>query len=421
MKLLKIQIMNKKYWLYIEPFVYIHEVSNNVIMLNTLNEKYISIKADNNAYSLVEQLIEKKNNYVIEIDLSVSIDIINFIKKIKKFYMGDIIPIENSLLKPFQFKPHYKIFNYDYFDDMKESYIIKNGKTINNIRDVSFYINSVCYQNCSFCNTAYKQFNICHKSNDNTELDFDKLKENIEKFSYSSVNQINFNGGNIVKYYKFSELITFLNTIKKNINIYIDYMNIIDAKDFFSFFQSEGKVLKIYIHPPFNQDLLIYIKKFFKKYNFEIIFIIQSEKDFLESNKIVNEFDFKAYIFQPLFKNNLSFFKKNVYNTKKDILEREIEMSEIIINNEINSFYFGSMIIMNNGLVYSNLNTPSIGNIITDSLQKIMINALDKKGSWKKIRKNEEPCCQCVYNVFCPPIGNYEHAIGMNNLCKIKN
>ncbi len=410
--------MNRKFWFYIEPFVYISMVNDNVLFYNTLNKKHILFNKDNNFFNFI-QLIELKKNYVLEIDLSSNIR--SFIKKIKKYYMGDIIPVEESIKKPFQFKPIYKISYVDYHDHESNTYVKNSNNTIANIREMTFYINTSCSQRCHFCEKANKQFNTCYSNNHNKELDYTVLKESLIKISETNVKQININGGNVTKYSKFKELLTFLGKIRKNIGICINYLNIQEFKDYISYFKQEGKVLRIYIHPPFDLHLLHYIKNLLVVYNIELIFIIQNEKELSELNKIIDEYSFEDYTIQPLYDNNLSFFKKNVFNTKKDILERKIEMNEIFINNEINGFYYGKLIVMNDGHVYTNPNTPTIGNIISDSMQIVMNNALEEKGSWKKIRKNEEPCNQCVYNVICPPIGNYEHVIGRNNLCKINN
>lgn len=40
--------------------------------------------------------------------------------------------------------------------------------------------------------------------------------------------------------------------------------------------------------------------------------------------------------------------------------------------------------------------------------------------SWLRIR-NQEPCCSCIYQWFCPSPSNYELAIGRSNLCHIKS
>ncbi|MBE9468407.1 MAG: hypothetical protein IMY72_08845 [Bacteroidetes bacterium] len=41
--------------------------------------------------------------------------------------------------------------------------------------------------------------------------------------------------------------------------------------------------------------------------------------------------------------------------------------------------------------------------------------------NWFKLRTNTKPCCNCLYNTLCPPISNYEYALGKYNLCNVYN
>ncbi len=40
--------------------------------------------------------------------------------------------------------------------------------------------------------------------------------------------------------------------------------------------------------------------------------------------------------------------------------------------------------------------------------------------SWRRIRKKVEPCKKCTFEALCPPLSNYEYALGANNLCHIR-
>ena len=39
--------------------------------------------------------------------------------------------------------------------------------------------------------------------------------------------------------------------------------------------------------------------------------------------------------------------------------------------------------------------------------------------SWRLVRKKIKICQDCLYNQLCPPLSNYEYAIGKNNLCHV--
>ena len=85
----------------------------------------------------------------------------------------------------------------------------------------------------------------------------------------------------------------------------------------------------------------------------------------------------------------------------------------------MNPLNFGKLFILNNGDIYANLNSTKIGIHGKDSISKVLYRELNKKNSWLQTRKNVEPCTNCVFDVLCPPISNYEYVLRKNNLCHI--
>ena len=74
---------------------------------------------------------------------------------------------------------------------------------------------------------------------------------------------------------------------------------------------------------------------------------------------------------------------------------------------------------MSDGNIYSNLNEKAIGNIKNMDLSKAIYKEISVGKGWWKTRANVVPCKNCLYKFICPPISNYEYAIGRYNLCKI--
>ena len=57
--------------------------------------------------------------------------------------------------------------------------------------------------------------------------------------------------------------------------------------------------------------------------------------------------------------------------------------------------------------------------IDTDDFREMIVKEIIRGKSWKLTRRKVMPCKKCVYCDICPPISNYEKAIGKYNLCKI--
>lgn len=96
-----------------------------------------------------------------------------------------------------------------------------------------------------------------------------------------------------------------------------------------------------------------------------------------------------------------------------------IRISHSFIRQTLNIADFGKLYIEPDGKVYANLNDKSIG-MIDNSPHDLVYRELTEGNAWLHIR-NEEPCCECVYQWLCPSPSNYERVIGKPNLCtKIK-
>jgi pseudo-rSAM protein len=115
--------------------------------------------------------------------------------------------------------------------------------------------------------------------------------------------------------------------------------------------------------------------------------------------------------------NGHCFFEENVFINQNDILETKLSKREIFAHQAVNTNFFGTLTILPNGEVYSNLNCKPIG-AINDSIYDLIITELDKNYSWRLLR-NQKPCTDCLFQWLCPSLSNYELVIERINLCNI--
>ena len=115
---------------------------------------------------------------------------------------------------------------------------------------------------------------------------------------------------------------------------------------------------------------------------------------------------------------NIEFFKDNVFTTKENLFSLHLTKRELFARKEINTNFFGKITVLPDGNIYSNLQEKPLGTI-KDSLYEMLYKELTGGFAWMLTRDKKEPCAQCRFKFLCPPISNYEFAIGKFNLCHL--
>lgn len=410
-------------WLYLEPFVHISLIRNKVLLYNTLNGKALEYINNIKIYNLVKRLNYNKNLLVVKLtdsDLG-NTEIKSFLHKIRVNYMGDLINSPVIKSKPIQIKP---IFNIQRnIQILKESEEVSIGtRVMQNLTDVSININNECNLKCTNCNDTFKQFHFCTKyKSSKTELNIFYIKKIITALAGSSLKKLNITGGNILKYSKIEELTNLLINHASSTEFYIHYKNILECKDAFSLLNNKF-LLNVLIDFPINLYVLESINVLIIKKNIKtsFTFIINKIENIVEAEETILRLTIENFTILPYFdSNNFSFFKNNVFISKKDLYESKPSITEIYAREVINPNYFGKLCIMCNGSIYANLNGKVIGNIKNLDLNEAANKEMKEGTSWRKTRTNIKPCKDCLFKFLCPPISDYEYRVSRYNLCKI--
>lgn len=421
----------KEFWFYIEPYVYITKKKEFTLFYNGYtNEQYI-IK--NSEYSsLVSEIIDNENNLRVikltENDLN-DLKIGKFVSSIREKYMGDLLDTAYIKTKPVQNiqKPMVK-HNINILKEYQK-YSIGESNILEYINEISLYINNECCLKCNHCDNGFKQFLCCTKNHDgvdnNIELSLEKITELLKIYKNTSLTNLNILGGNILNYSVLTDLIATLNKLNIEINYYVHHQNLINFnKHKLAQFNDEKKHnrIKILIDNKFDEAEFINLNNSLHECSIkhEYIFIVQSEEDFNIFSGLIEKFSLVKYNFKPYYNgSNIIFFEKNVYLDYDQLNNIKLSIKEIIANHELNKINFGRLIIFPNGKVYANSNAESLGNIDHDDIIDIVYKELYEGRNWLLPRKKKAPCNQCIYETICPPISNYEYAIGKHNLCHI--
>ena len=163
------------------------------------------------------------------------------------------------------------------------------------------------------------------------------------------------------------------------------------------------------------RDFLEYHKG---QHPFEFNFLIRSQTEYNYWEHLVSQYEIKLYKYIPIYDNNYAFFNRFVFLNEEDITNTTLSKRIVFAHQAVNINFFGELILLPDGLVFSNVNKPPVG-YMQDSPYDLIKNELHKNYAWRVIR-DQEPCSECVYQWLCPSPGQYELILGKNNLCTIK-
>lgn len=397
--------MKKRYWIFLEPYVYVSILEKEILLYNTLDGKMIHSK-DKNIVNLIKDLYTIENLGVIPVELGKTNIIDSFIFDIRKHFMGDIIPITNPI-KPIQLMPHLRIDNKN---NKLDSFNVDN--ILSSLIEITFFANN----KCKYCDLYHKQFDTCtkYKINDKTsdrvniEILFDILRP---CFGYLS--KINIIISDPYDYSILFFLINLPNQVRKKCNIIINYKNFIYLDN--SFISVFYKNLEVHIT---NFESIGSKQKFDK--DISLNYIIQKERDliYLAKKEIHNPHNITLFHN----KDNTHFFHEQIKFGTKDLQENVMKMQQIHRNKILNTFFYGKIYVYLDGSIRLHPSTNVIGNILTESMLSITSNIInDKNNLWFLTRDKKTSCRNCIFKYICPPIAPVELELFDQKLCKINN
>lgn len=385
---------NKKtptdYWFTIEPYVYVSLADRDVLLYNTLDGNFIE-SSELVIVELIRETLKKENCGVslLTAERKKQEVVADFIKELRKKFMGDVIDVNLTNGKPVQVLPYYN-FSDNIFELYKKNNFSPEKKLLDNLSEITIYIDK------------------------NTNL------SNLLSFLHSVPKRVIFNViGNIKEVENGVELLYFLNSLSLPKNVICSYNNLFPLSPEIN----NGFTYVVLVKFPINASKWNKSRKLLKnqaqpsKYIFEIV----STLEYQEAERLADQFEIENYQFKPVYTgDNIDFFEKNVFLTKKDILSTPMSIKDFFANQSVNIYDFGKINIMSNGDVYANVNDSALGNISTHSIHEIIYKEIEEGQSWLNIRK-QAPCENCIYQWFCPPPSDYERLIGRPNLCHVKN
>jgi pseudo-rSAM protein len=408
----------KEYWFYIDSFVHMEIRPEKILFYNSVTKGFYVVNKSKSIFKLIDEICKEENLRIIKVNKEQIADktISGFISKIREYFMGDLIPIDDSQIKPIQI-PAIVDVNNDVRKTKRYEYKILGENQMKHLNELNIYITGKCNLSCHFCHLMHKQILICDKNSPN-EIETGKIISLIEQAKYSPC-KINLLGGNLFLYPNFKKLIKSLCQFKQKVILNFHYINFISNTEV-DLIELSNEFRHKFTIDDFDSSLVSTLINMIEHYNIksEIVFIIKSEYDYNRVQEYININNIENYTFSPFYHTeNEAFFKSNIYSTIDDIQESAPSLKSIYTNSVLNSYNFGVITIQSNGDALAGLTGNVLGNISEHTLYDLIFKELSEGVDWFRLRKDIEPCNECVYSNICPPLGPYESAINKNNLC----
>jgi pseudo-rSAM protein len=414
-----------QYWLFIENHVHISLKTRGLLLYNSLTGQCLEYPSHRfpAIMRMGKRLLKPKNLRIVRLrqkdldDTAVSL----FVRDVRESFMGDLLDVSLSDIKPVQLIPIPTV--------QKEAGRLKKDELrsvgedmMACLNEISIYLNNRCEQRCHMCARAYRQFSCCTVSRreKERELDITHIQAMLAAAGGSSLSRINLLGGDLFQYSGFKELTEMLNGHSAEKVYHSHYKNVVRREEQLKRINPRSSRLRILVNSSIDQAALKVATEGVGRTGLDCmyIFIVQDEAQFERSEATVLSLGIDRYQFQPFYNgSNLDFFKRNVFFSKEEVLQSRPSMKDIYQNSLVNRLNFGKLTVLIDGGIYANVNRPWLGVLGKHSLYDVLYIEMEKGGSWCRTRRKTQPCRSCTFEALCPPLTNYSHAIGRNNLC----
>lgn len=402
------------YLFYLEPYTFILNGKDMSVVYNTLNAAYIPFPK-HPVIDRIKAIWEKASNgYCCEITEEEKTDAVvaDFIHEVQESFSGDCISWDTGKKKPFIFKP--QLFLNSEIQLRKEKNETLWGKRImQNLKEVTLYVPTPGCTEDERCEPYYKQLLHCMIFPEDrlTIDDYIDLLKRLEIYGVKRVNLIANNNPFENNYMQ--EIMALHKSQNYKLHVYMGVKTLTEGE------QLPKKNNILWEVSVLGEDMETFAPVINACERADVLWniVVTCEKDMDRLSDIQG----RRMKVKPYYTgSNLQFFENYVFMTLDDLLSEPVDRQSIFRHQALNDHFFGKMIIMPTGEVYSSLWSEPLGNIKEAKLKQMLYREFSERSVWLGIRSKVEPCKDCVNRDLCPSISNYELAIGRNNLCHIQ-
>lgn len=417
---------SKEYWLILDNYVYLSIKREEVLLYNPLNGSLLEYKNNPVILKLAKRLLSPHNLNVIKIpDKALSNPVISaFIADLREHVMADLVDTAVVKEKPVQMIPIVKVHRDAEVIKKHASRSVGEGM-MQYPAEMTLYINSNCALGCSLCNLAYKQFLCCTRGKSRkNDWPIETIKNILDQLQSAPLRRLNIAGGNILLYPHLEQLPALLESqshIPEKLLV-VHYLNLFNQDRRIQLFPSGCASFFVLVSFPVNSTVFEAVVHSLRRSGADASFqfIVSGEEDVVEAEQWINMCQIENYSLLPFFNGaNQAFFSDNIFLEREDLIDDRPTQTQILARQVVNTLHFGQLTILDNGAIHGNVNTPRLGTLKSHSLYQAVHREMVHGKNWRRIRARVKPCRSCHFNALCPPLSNYEYALGKNNLCHI--
>jgi pseudo-rSAM protein len=403
--------------LYLEPYAISQVCGNDSLVYNSISGEILEYRDNELIAATIRKMEDQETGFLAEITENQNPGIPeDFIKDLRNGFSGDLIRCQDS--KPAVIRPKPIIKQYppprDFPSFSADDYL----------RSICFFVNGDDSPLTREYKLASRQFPcMLHSPEGYREISTGLIRSVLEPYSGVSGMILEFGGSDITRY---SEVLTLARELKSfslpvTIHIALPCRN----PGILSELAALPRIrISFYVTAPEGLEQLKrlieenVIRQKGKKT--EVNFIIRSMEEYSLAGSFLEANSFGRFFFLPYFDGqNMDFFKENVFLSREDILGLKPSLKQVYSRQLINEQLYGKIFITPVGQAFANMNSEPIGDITTQSLSDVVRNELERSGPWHLTRMKVNPCSDCLYQIFCPPIGNYELLLDRFNFCDV--
>lgn len=397
--------MGKKILLYSSTFLWVK--SDKGLLYNTNNFNAQEFGINKSIKTICNSLLDYDNLYRVSINKT-NVDIDDFIELIEQGGFGEVL--DNDSENVISLPPLLNLqFSIDRIERNPGLDIGENALT---------YLHTLSIYTGGSANNKDYYRQITYPVTSTEILDVNAIVKFIERSSSPYIQTINIIISNIENY-DIINLCTKLSYLKDSLVLYITLPITGNQKKLASHILSRG--FRITFICDFESPISVLLAfKPYLHYSSGVHFnlIVRSIQEYEDRTNLMEKHNIENYSVIPLYDNNIEFFNKNIFLTSEEILGSQLSKRKIFAHQVINTLSFGHLIVMPDGLIYSNVNSKHIGKI-EDFNTDIIVKELKENHSWRRIR-DSKICKECLYEWLCPSPSDYEIVMKKDCICSNK-
>jgi pseudo-rSAM protein len=411
----------KNYWLYLEPYVYVNTIGGQTLFYNTLNGAALE-SGDPEIVRLARRLCHPRNLYAVKLSAArlAREPYAGVTAYLREQFMADLLDESQVEGRPMQFMPILK--------NMRDIETLRREKTrspgeniLSYLYRINLHITDYCHLDCDQCRRAHRQFLYCFQNagGRKKELAIGRIREIIHRIGNQRP-RLYIGGGDVLSYSRLEELCQLLQGNFPKTVFFLHLEQAMADPQSVDLLLDYGFPLQIGVTPPYDAGKLAAVNQQISEKNGRCTFllVVQSSADVIAAEKAAEQIEPADSQMQPFFDGaNHSFFRENVFNEKEHVCLQRLSHKEIFARRKTNPQQFGNITVLPDGDVYANLHARRLGWLAKHSIHEILLKELKSRKTWLRSRSQVEPCRTCVWHSLCPPVSNYEYAMGRYDMC----